>query len=87
MMKKSMKKKKQDREGINFEKPGNSWPEDTRKETRGDNNNVAIGLVLVVLGSLFFSRNFFRIYWIDFSYIWPLILILIGVYIIVNQRK
>ncbi|RQD70318.1 MAG: PspC domain-containing protein [Tindallia sp. MSAO_Bac2] len=81
------KEKKQEDKRTNFEKPGDTRTQDTRKESRGDNNNVAIGLALVVLGSLFFFRNFLRIHWIDFSYIWPLALIIIGVYVIVDQRK
>ena len=70
-----------------FQKPRDHRSDNRRNEPKGDNNNVAIGLALVVLGSLFFSRNFLRIHWIDFSYIWPVALILIGVYVIVNQRK
>lgn len=78
---------KYDKQRIEFEKSKDDQLKEKQTEFRNDNNNVVIGLVLVVLGSLFFSRNFLRIHWIDFSYIWPLVLILIGVYIIVNQRK
>ncbi|SDY22475.1 PspC domain-containing protein [Tindallia californiensis] len=79
--------KKQDDQRADYEKSNNDELKEKQTEYRSDSNNVAIGLILVVLGSLFFSRNFLRIHWIDFSYIWPLALILIGVYIIVNQRK
>jgi phage shock protein C len=54
---------------------------------RSNRNNFAIGATLIIIGTLFFSRNFFRWHWINFSYIWPAILILIGVAMIMNKRK
>lgn len=57
------------------------------KEKGEDRNNFVIGAVLILIGAMFFSRNFFRWFWIDFSYIWPVVLILIGVVMIVNRRK
>ncbi|SMP48117.1 PspC domain-containing protein [Anoxynatronum buryatiense] len=79
------------------EKLGESEPfADSRKQSPRDNhrhsndrerNNMTVGAILILIGVMFFSRNFFRWYWIDFSYLWPAILILIGVVMLVNKRK
>jgi len=58
-----------------------------QNESKSDRNNITLGLILILIGALFFSRNFFRWFWIDFSYIWPIVLILIGVVMIINKRK
>jgi phage shock protein C len=58
-----------------------------KNESSSDRNNITLGLILILIGALFFSRNFFRWFWIDFSYIWPIVLILIGVVMIINKRK
>jgi phage shock protein C len=58
-----------------------------KNESSSDRNNITLGLILILIGAIFFSRNFFRWFWIDFSYIWPIVLILIGVVMIINKRK
>ena len=54
---------------------------------QSNRNNFVIGATLIIIGTLFFSRNFFRWHWINFSYVWPAILIIIGVAMIMNKRK
>ena len=56
-------------------------------ETDKDRNHLAIGVTLVIVGSLLFSRNFFHWHWINFRYMWPVILILVGVFLILDKRK
>jgi len=43
-------------------------------------NRNAIGALLIFLGIFFFARRMF--YWVDFGYIWPLLLVAAGLYFI-----
>ncbi len=54
---------------------------------KDDKNSVVLGAALILIGLMFFSRNFFKWFWIDFSYLWPILLILLGVVLVVNKRK
>ena len=60
--------------------------EETGKE-KDDKNSMILGAALIFIGLMFFSRNFFKWFWIDFSYLWPILLILLGVVMVVNKRK
>ena len=60
--------------------------EETGKE-KDDKNSMLLGAALIFIGLMFFSRNFFKWFWIDFSYLWPILLILLGVVMVVNKRK
>lgn len=66
---------------VHVQKPG------SRRSDDRERNNLTVGIVLILIGVMFFSRNFFRWHWIDFSYLWPAVLILIGVVMIVNKKK
>lgn len=46
------------------------------------------GLVLIVLGGLFFLRNFIDIpaFDVNWKYVWPLILVVIGVRLLIKGR-
>ncbi len=46
-------------------------------------NKTIFGLILILIGSAFLLERIFP--WLTFDYIWPLILIAIGFYLI--QRK
>ncbi len=46
-------------------------------------NRNAIGIILIILGIFFFARRMF--YWIDFAYIWPLMLVAVGLYFIMKK--
>ncbi len=54
---------------------------------KDDKNSMVLGVALIFIGLMFFSRNFFKWFWIDFSYLWPILLILLGVVLVVNKRK
>jgi len=54
---------------------------------KDDKNSMVLGVALILIGLMFFSRNFFKWFWIDFSYLWPILLILLGVVLVVNKRK
>ncbi|MEN1759357.1 PspC domain-containing protein [Anoxynatronum sibiricum] len=71
-----------------FTDTGIKTPQDKHRHSNDrERNNMTVGAILILIGVMFFSRNFFRWYWIDFSYLWPAILILIGVVMLVNKRK
>ncbi|MBK5252844.1 MAG: PspC domain-containing protein [Peptostreptococcaceae bacterium] len=46
-------------------------------------NRNAIGVILILLGIFFFARRMF--YWVDFAYIWPLLLVGTGLYFIIKK--
>ena len=53
--------------------------------TRGEKIRKTFGIILLVIGSLLFLENFVRI--LDFEIIAPLIMILIGLYLIYGSLK
>lgn len=57
------------------------------EERREEKNNTVLGVVLILIGLMFFSRNWFKWFWIDFSYLWPILLIFLGVIMITSKRK
>ncbi len=61
-------------------------PEERKTEEvyeKNKKNRNAIGVILMLLGIFFFARRMF--YWIDFAYIWPLLLVGIGLYFIIKK--
>ncbi len=46
-------------------------------------NRNAIGFLMIILGIFFFSRKMFT--WIDFGYIWPMLLVAAGLYFIIKK--
>lgn len=53
----------------------------TSKSAINDNKlNIILGCILVLVGLLTMAKRYLR--WIDFSFIWPLMLIAVGVFII-----
>ena len=80
----------QEQEKTEFAEKKQNWNKRQREsggEITENRNQLVIGLVLIFTVIMFFSRNFFRWFWIDFSYLWPLILIVIGIVMILNKRK
>jgi len=68
----------------------------TLKGEKGKSEEVAkmrhcrrniLGIILVVLGILFILGNFNLFWWFNWSNLWPLILVAIGVLIIFSVRK
>lgn len=60
-------------------------PEETAK-TRHRSYNI-LGIVLIVIGILFLLASSNLLWWLRWTYIWPLIIIAIGVLIILAARK
>ncbi|RKD29150.1 PspC domain-containing protein [Thermohalobacter berrensis] len=56
----------------------------TSSTEHSDRNKVLIGIILVLAGSIILIEKTF--YWFDFDKLWPIFLILGGLYIIYNQR-
>lgn len=59
-----------------------------------DKNRFLLGLLLILLGTFFFSRNLFPNFpwhWLNIGYIfsnfWPIILIILGIFTIISGRK
>ncbi len=49
------------------------------------NNRILGGGILIFLGVAFLIQKYVR--WFDFDFMWPLILVAVGVYIIFKNRK
>ena len=63
------------------------------EETK-DKNGLLLGLILIVLGVTFLTKNFFPQFpwhWLQFRFLfrnfWPVILIVLGIFTIINGRK
>ncbi len=48
---------------------------------------ITFGIILIVIGILFFLGNLGLFYWLNWSTLWPLVLIAIGVMILVSARR
>jgi len=59
-------------------------PENRPQRKRG---SIAFGTILIVVGLLFLLNNLGIFHWLNWSTLWPLILIAIGVLIIVGTKK
>jgi phage shock protein C len=70
-------------ENNSFNDPSNSWKEPAKVDSR--KSGLIIGTVLVLLGVMFFARQFFN--WLDMKYFMPLLLIVIGGIIIFKGRR
>ncbi|WP_337041250.1 PspC domain-containing protein [Emticicia sp. 17c] len=60
----------------------------TTMSSRNQNNNLVGGAVLIILGVIFSFKTFFHInLWRYIGQMWPLILVGLGVWLIVRDRK
>jgi phage shock protein C len=66
-----------------FNDPSNNWKEPAKFDS--SKSGLIIGAVLVLLGIMFFVRQFFN--WFDMKYFMPLLLIAIGGMIIFKGRR
>lgn len=58
------------------------------KVINSKNNSNVLAVLLIVLGVLFLLNNFFHIfYYLDIARIWPIILVIVGAYLIVRKNK
>ncbi len=61
---------------VNMEKETIYYEDGQMKQKVDDKNRLIAGGILIFLGVTFLFKQFF--YWFDFSYIWPVVLIIIG---------
>ncbi|MCG8500858.1 MAG: PspC domain-containing protein [Firmicutes bacterium] len=67
------------------------WEETEMNSTRenaqqaGERNRFIFGGILIFIGIAFFAKRYF--YWFDLDHLWPVILIIIGSFIIFKERK
>jgi phage shock protein C len=61
-----------------------SGEENRQSRRTNDRNRVFAGIVLIALGIFFLARRWF--YWIDLHRLWPVLLILAGVYVIFRGK-
>lgn len=50
-----------------------------------EKNRIIFGGILILIGVAFLFEKYF--YWFDFSYLWPVALIIVGCLIIFRERK
>jgi len=55
-------------------------------EVQKNSRNI-IGIILIIAGGVFLLTNFFSFWWFQWEYLWPLILVGIGVLIVVGVRR
>jgi phage shock protein C len=58
-----------------------------KKHKKKDKNQFVIGILLIAVGLSFASRRFLPFFWLDFKMIWPIALIIFGVFIILKNEK
>ena len=80
-------------DNVNF---GEDTPEKPNEETetyvspeiysqRADRTNQVLGILLVVIGAAFLIRE--TLHLDIFRYVWPVLLVILGVYILVNDKR
>lgn len=61
-----------------------TWQDEEKNKKHVDRNRTLAGIILILLGSIFLIKK--TLYWIDFDKLWPILLIIAGVYIIYNKK-
>lgn len=75
-------------DNINFQTGGEPHLNSTNMSRHNQNNNLVGGAVLIILGIIFSFKTFFHInLWHYIGQMWPLILVGLGVWLIVRDRK
>jgi phage shock protein C len=54
-----------------------------RRRHKDSRDSVLIGVIIVLIGTVFLFRNMFN--WFQFRFIWPLAIVLMGLYLIVRR--
>lgn len=54
-------------------------------EPDNKSSSKLVGIILIMIGAFFLFREFFV--WVDFSYIWPFVIMAVGVLIIFKDRR
>ncbi|MFH1382377.1 MAG: PspC domain-containing protein [Chloroflexota bacterium] len=70
---------------------GESTPKEPPQPPEPARHNAAgvavIGAVLIIIGAFFLLSNMLNFWWLNWGYLWPLILVAIGLLIIVTIRR
>lgn len=67
---------------------GESHQEESPRFERNNNrDHVFIGGILMLIGGYFLTRNLFSWHWLSMRFVWPLLLIGVGVAVLLNGRK
>ncbi|KPU27789.1 hypothetical protein TR13x_00010 [Caloranaerobacter sp. TR13] len=53
-------------------------------KNNNEKNKILAGSILILLGAIFLLKK--TLYWIDFEKLWPILLIIAGIYIIYSQK-
>ncbi len=59
-------------------------PESDNLPQKAPGRNVALGIILIILGGLLLFNQFYNL--LSFAKLWPLVLILLGVYLIAKKE-
>lgn len=61
-----------------------NWQDKDNYKDNADRNRIFAGSILILLGAIFLLKK--TLYWINFEKLWPILLIIAGIYIIYSQK-
>ncbi|WP_069649158.1 PspC domain-containing protein [Caloranaerobacter ferrireducens] len=61
-----------------------NWQDKDNNKDNTDRNRIFAGSILILLGTIFLLKK--TLYWVDFEKLWPVLLIIAGIYIIYSQK-
>lgn len=61
-----------------------NWQDKDNYKDNTDRNRIFAGSILILLGAIFLLKK--TLYWINFEKLWPILLIIAGIYIIYSQK-
>ncbi len=70
---------------MDFQSQKDQKDETDVEETNNQKKQLVLGAILIFAGIAFLFRRYF--YWFSFSYMWPVVLIIIGCFIIFREGK
>ena len=75
--------------GERIKEAGQEFGDTISKKTEGKHSNRAFwfGILLILIGVIFLLKNFNFIRWFDSDLIWPLIIILIGAWLLIKRWR
>lgn len=62
--------------------PRGNWPAPRRPRS-----GIWAGLILVLVGAYFLLRNFGLVDWLRWDYVWPVVIIVIGLYLVLRRLR
>ena len=67
-------------------RPGERWDWDSWSRQWVRRGSVRTGVILVVLGLLFLLANLGLLGWLRWDVVWPVLLILLGIWLVTRRR-